>query len=95
MDAKRLCGFGVILKHDLLESEISLLADHLLLAKGTGEREFRDSGKARRPPDEWRQQWFDGVKKIAAAHQLDYDVVWEVARNVEARLKRELPFQVA
>jgi hypothetical protein len=72
---------------DAVGAEITLLSHRLQLAIATEEVEFRKSGKSKRSPDDWGHQWFDGVTGIAAAHQLEPAVVWEIARKVEAKSK--------
>ena len=73
----------------LVESEIILCSRKLGLARAAEEMEFRKSGKPKRPPEDWRRQWFEDVSEIAAAHRLDPSVVWEVARKVEANFKHD------
>lgn len=77
------------LRRDRVESEISALAYKLRLGQAEEELAFRDSGKPKRAPDEWRQQWFDSVNGIAAAHHLDPAVVWELARKIEAQVRAQ------
>jgi hypothetical protein len=74
---------------EVVEAEITTLSRRLLLAVATEEKEFRTSGKPKRPAEDWRRQWFDGVTEIAAAHRLDPTIVWEVARKVEAMSDRD------
>jgi hypothetical protein len=81
-------------EYEVVESEISLLSNKLLLAQAIEEKEFRNSGKPKRPPEDWRWQWFDAVNEIAATHRLDPSIVWEVARKVEAKQEPDSDSQV-
>jgi hypothetical protein len=77
----------------LVESEIIVCSRKLGLARAAEEMEFRKSGKPKRPPEDWRRQWFEDVSEIAAAHRLDPSIVWEVARKVESNLKHDYDSQ--
>ena len=81
-------------KRELVETELTQRRLRLMIDKSEKEVEWRKSAKPKRPREEWQRLWFEDVLEVAKAHNMDLNMVCEIARNIEAKLDNDFNLQV-